>query len=116
MGASPGVVEGVARVIHDPGSEDMEPGEIIVCSVTDPSWVSLIVLSAGIVADIGGPLSHAAIVARELGVPCVIATKIATTMLHDGDRIRIDGSAGTVEILERATSHIAFEDQGAASV
>lgn len=102
MGASPGVAEGTARVVRDPANDDIEPGQILVCSVTDPSWVSLIAVCAGIVADIGGPLSHAAIVARELGVPCVIATKNGTTVIGDGDHVRIDGSTGTVEILRRA--------------
>jgi hypothetical protein len=75
--------------------------------VTDPSWGSLMFLSAGLVADIGGTLSHTAVVARELGLPCVVNTKIATATLRTGDMIRLDGSRGRIEILTR-TQRAAF--------
>jgi phosphohistidine swiveling domain-containing protein len=97
-GVSPGVREGVARVILDPSEGDqLEPGEIIVCVSTDPSWASLFLLAEAIVIDIGGPLSHGAIVARELGIPCVIGTRSGTKRISSGSRIRVDGSAGTVD-------------------
>jgi pyruvate,water dikinase len=103
VGASPGVVEGVARVVIDPLDAIVEPGEILVARETDPSWASLMFLSAGLVADIGGVMSHTAIVARELGIPCVVNTKIAITSISTGDRIRVDGKTGYVDIVSRGT-------------
>jgi len=99
VGVSPGVVEGAARVLLDPSEGELLPGEILVCSITDPSWSSYFLIAAGVVIDIGGPLSHGAIVARELGIPCVINTVDGTRRLRTGDRLRIDGSSGKVEIL-----------------
>jgi pyruvate,water dikinase len=97
---SPGVVEGIARVVLDPlADEPLEPGEILVCRTTDPSWASVMMLAAALVIDIGGPISHGAIVARELGIPCVIGTRDASARLRSGDRLRVDGAAGTVEVL-----------------
>jgi pyruvate,water dikinase len=94
---SPGVVEGLVRVVasaDDLGS--LEPGEILVCPFTDPSWSSGFLVAAGLAIDVGGPLSHGAIVARELGVPCVINTRVGTSTLRTGDSVRLDGSEGTV--------------------
>jgi len=103
LGVSPGVVEGIARVILDPASsEPLAPGEILVCAATDPSWVGHFLVAAALVIDVGGPMSHGAIVARELGVPCVINTVVGTQQLCSGDTVRIDGAAGTVEVLARA--------------
>jgi phosphohistidine swiveling domain-containing protein len=99
---SPGVVEGHARVVLDPGADlDLEPGDVLVCRATDPSWTSLMTLAAAIVIDNGGTTSHGAIVAREMGIPCVIGTGNATVLINDGDRIVVDGDRGTVTILER---------------
>ena len=75
---------------------------IIVCETTDPSWASVLFLASAFVVDIGGLLSHAAVVARELGVPCVMGTGNGTRVLRTGDRIRVNGNDGSVEILERA--------------
>jgi pyruvate,water dikinase len=102
VGASAGVVEGRVRVVDDPGDVSLESGEILVAHTTDPSWAGIMYLADGLVMDIGGMLSHAAIVARELGVPCVANTKIGTRVLHTGDLIRVDGGAGTIEVLQRA--------------
>jgi pyruvate,water dikinase len=103
LGVSPGVVEGVARVIVDPATSDpLEPGEILVCNTTDPSWVGHFLVAAALVIDVGGPMSHGAIVARELGVPCVINTGRGTAVLRSGDVVRVDGTAGTVEVVKRA--------------
>lgn len=102
IGVSPGVVEGVARVVHDPAVEDIEPDEILVAPTTNPSWSSVMFTSSGLVVDIGGALSHAAVVARELGLPCVVNTRVGSRAIHSGDRLRVDGASGTVEILERA--------------
>jgi len=102
IGVSPGIVEGRARVLLSPDFAQVEPGEILVSPTTDPSWSSVMFISAGLVVDIGGALSHAAIVARELGLPCVVNTRHGSQMLQTGDLLRVDGAAGTVEILERA--------------
>jgi pyruvate,water dikinase len=99
LGVSPGIAEGLARVVHEPGESELEPGEILVCHTTDPSWSAYFMLAAGVVIDIGGPLSHGAIVARELGIPCVINTSDGTRRLRTGDRIRVDGGTGRVERL-----------------
>ena len=99
LGACPGVVEGRVRVVSDPTYEDVEPGEILVAPFTDPSWASVMFTSAALVVDIGGLLSHAAVVARELGVPCVMGTQDGTRALRTGDVCRVDGHAGTVELL-----------------
>ena len=100
IGVSPGVVEGRALVVTDPA----EPGaistdDILICHTTDPSWASLFFLVSACVIDVGGPMSHGAIVARELGVPCVINTRDGTRQLQTGDLLRVDGTAGTVEVL-----------------
>jgi pyruvate,water dikinase len=103
LGVSPGVVEGIARVVLDPAtSEPLAPGEILVCAATDPSWVGHFLVASALVIDVGGPMSHGAIVARELGVPCVINTVVGTQQLRSGDTVRVDGTAGTVEVLTRA--------------
>ncbi len=103
IGVNPGIVEGRARVVCDPVADDpIEPGEILVCHTTDPSWVGWFLVAAALVIDVGGPMSHGAIVARELGVPCVINTRVGTKVLRTGDRLRVDGAAGTVEIIARA--------------
>jgi pyruvate,water dikinase len=100
LAVSPGVVEGHARVVRDPLADMLEPGEILVCETTDPSWTSLFLVAAGLVIDVGGPLSHGAILARELGVPCVINSRIGTQVLRTGDLLRVDGDAGRVEVLK----------------
>lgn len=102
IGASGGVVEGTVRVVRDPAFTDVEPDEVLVCATTDPSWASVLFLASALVVDVGGLLSHAAVVAREVGVPCVIGTGDGTAMLRTGDRVRVDGGTGTVQILSRA--------------
>jgi phosphohistidine swiveling domain-containing protein len=98
-----GTVTGRVRVVLDPAIADLEPGEILVCRTTDPGWVSLFHLAAGIVIDIGGQMSHGAIVARELGIPCVIGTGDGTRRLRTGDVVSLDGRAGCVAVLETVT-------------
>ncbi|MFI6479312.1 PEP/pyruvate-binding domain-containing protein [Nonomuraea sp. NPDC050663] len=98
-GAS-GVVEGVARVIFSVEEGDrLAEGEILVTTVTNVGWTLLFPRAAAVVTDIGAPLSHAAIVARELGIPAVVGTRNATMLIRDGDLLRVDGSQGTVEVL-----------------
>ncbi|MET8865808.1 PEP/pyruvate-binding domain-containing protein [Nonomuraea sp. NPDC004580] len=98
---APGVVEGVARVLAGPEDGDrLKPGEILVTTLTNVGWTPMFPRSAAVVTDMGAPLSHASIVARELGIPAVVGTGNATMRLRDGDRIRVDGERGTVEVLE----------------
>ncbi|WP_019876224.1 PEP-utilizing enzyme [Sporichthya polymorpha] len=103
IGASPGVIEGRALVLEDPAGADIEDGDILIARHTDPAWASLMFLSGGLVSDIGGLMSHTAVVARELGIPCVVNTRTAMHTLRTGDRIRVDGNAGTVELLGRTS-------------
>jgi pyruvate,water dikinase len=91
-------VTGVARVVTDPRDVDLEDGEILVCRTTDPSWTPLFMVAAALVIDTGGAMSHGAIVARELGVTCIINTVTGTRDIPDGATITVDGSAGTVDI------------------
>ena len=100
LAVSPGVVEGRARVVLDAASSELEPGEVLVCETTDPSWASLFLVASALVIDIGGALSHGANVARELGVPCVINTRTGTRRLRTGDLLKVDGDAGVVTVLE----------------
>jgi pyruvate,water dikinase len=103
IGVSAGITEGFVRVVTDPGFTEVEPGEILVTPTTDPSWASIMFISSALVVDIGGPLSHAAVVARELGIPCVVNTRHGSRVLHTGDFVRVDGNDGTVEVLDHAT-------------
>jgi phosphohistidine swiveling domain-containing protein len=102
IGVSGGIREGIARVVTDPSFADVEPDEILVAPTTDPSWASIMFLSAALVVDMGGPISHAAVVARELGLPCVVNTRSGTREIRTGDRLRVNGDTGTVEILQPA--------------
>jgi rifampicin phosphotransferase len=97
-----GVVEGTARVLRTPeDGAQLRDGEILVTTVTNIGWTPIFPRAAAVVTDVGAPLSHAAIVARELGIPAVVGCGNATMLLHSGDRVRVDGGAGTVEILDR---------------
>jgi pyruvate,water dikinase len=97
LGASPGVVSGAVRVLDSPNAPGgLEPGEVLVAPMTTPDWVSVIRRASALVTDEGGLTCHAAIVARELGVPCVVGTGKATSVLRDGERITVDGSTGIV--------------------
>ncbi|HEX9135132.1 MAG TPA: PEP/pyruvate-binding domain-containing protein [Ktedonobacteraceae bacterium] len=98
-----GVVEGRVRVIQTADEGDqLQPGEILVTTVTNVGWTPLFPRAAAIVTDVGAPLSHAAIVARELGIPSVVGCGNATMRLHTGDRVRVDGVQGKVEVLRVA--------------
>jgi phosphohistidine swiveling domain-containing protein len=103
-GVSPGVAEGPVRVLLDPGSDELEHGEILVCNTTDPSYAAYFLVASACVIDIGGALSHGAIVAREVGIPCVINTRNGTKRLRTGDVVRVDGSSGTVVIVKRGST------------
>lgn len=98
--SSLGVVEGVVKVVE--GIQDIgrfEEGDVLVTKMTEPAMVIMMNKAAAIVTDVGGVTCHAAIVSRELGIPCVVATKTATKELKDGVRVRVDGNRGEVETL-----------------
>jgi pyruvate,water dikinase len=98
--ASPGIVEGTARVVRSVDEiGSVQSGEVLVCPVTAPSWGAVFPKIAAAVSDIGGMMSHAAIVAREYGLPAVVGTGNATSAIKTGDRVRVDGDSGTVTIL-----------------
>jgi len=100
IAASPGVVEGVVRVLrHENELSELKQGEILVAAITAPSWASAFSVVAGVVTDIGGMMSHAAIVCREYGMPAVVSTGFATARLKTGQRVRVDGHKGTVTLL-----------------
>jgi pyruvate,water dikinase len=96
VGVSAGIVEGRVRVVLTPDFDEVEPDEVLVAPTTDPSWASIMFISGALVVDIGGALSHAAVVARELGIPCVVNTRTGTRELRTGDLVRVNGDAGTV--------------------
>jgi pyruvate,water dikinase len=99
--ASPGTVEGVARVVIDVRQiRDVRDGDILVCPITSPAWAPIFSNVKAVVTDIGGVMSHAAIVCREYGLPAVVGTGRATSQIQTGQRIRVDGSAGTVTLVE----------------
>jgi pyruvate,water dikinase len=102
-----GEVTGRVRVVLDPATADLEAGEILVCHSTDPGWVALFHLAGAVVVDTGGQMSHGAIVARELGLPCVTGTTNGTRRLSTGDLVRVDGTAGRVEVLAAAGRAVA---------
>jgi phosphohistidine swiveling domain-containing protein len=99
-GASPGIVRGTARVVH--GAAEFArilPGDIIVCQASNPSWVPVFAIAGGLVTNLGGLLSHAAVVAREFGLPAVVGVRGATEVIADGQQVEIDGTSGVVRLL-----------------
>ncbi|HSP08067.1 MAG TPA: rifamycin-inactivating phosphotransferase [Candidatus Dormibacteraeota bacterium] len=96
---SAGIVEGRARVMHDMAEADLEPGDILVTAYTDPSWTPLFVTIAGLVTEVGGLMTHGAVIAREYGLPAVVGVEQATRLIRNGQRIRVHGTDGYVEIL-----------------
>jgi pyruvate,water dikinase len=96
---SPGVAEGLVRVVLDPRSAELTPGEIIVCVGTDPAWTPLFLAAGGLVMEVGGMMTHGSVVAREYGIPAVVGVSGATVRLTTGQRIRVDGNAGVVTVL-----------------
>lgn len=100
LGVSPGVVEGVAKVVFSPEEFDqVRPGDIMVCQMTNPAWTPLFAIISGVVCDAGGMVAHPAVMAREFGIPGVTGTGVATREIKTGDRLRVDGTNGLVEIL-----------------
>ncbi|MDT8903994.1 rifamycin-inactivating phosphotransferase [Anaeroselena agilis] len=99
MAVSAGTVEGRARVVTKLEEADLERGDILVAPFTDPGWTPLFVSASGLVTEVGGLMTHGAVVAREYGIPAVVGVDEATEKIHDGDRIRVDGTKGVVEVL-----------------
>ena len=98
-----GVARGRARVVLDPSQPgDLGPGDVLIAPITDPSWTPLFVPVEAVVVDVGGQMSHAVIVSREFGLPCVVSVTGATTSIPDGALVEVDGTAGTVTVLEEA--------------
>ncbi len=101
VGASAGRVTGKACILHGPEDFDqMQHGAILVAKMTTPAWTPLFAMAAGIVTDIGGPLSHGSIVAREYGIPAVLGTVAATRVIQSGQQVTVDGDAGIVTLEE----------------
>jgi pyruvate,water dikinase len=100
IGVSPGVIEGIAKVVSSPAEfDEVKSGDILVCQMTNPAWTPLFAIIGGIVCDAGGMVAHPAVMAREFGIPGVTGTGIATREIKTGDRLRVDGTSGLVEIL-----------------
>jgi pyruvate,water dikinase len=96
---SSGVIEGRARVILSMEEAGLEPGDILVTAFTDPSWTPLFVSIKGLVTEVGGLMTHGAVIAREYGLPAVVGVHDATRLIRDGQWIRVNGGEGYVEIL-----------------
>jgi pyruvate,water dikinase len=101
LGASAGLHEGIARVVLDPSDPalEFEAGDVLVAPATDPSWAPLFLVAGAVVIDTGSNISHAAVVAREMGIPAVVAARDASLKLRSGQRLRVDGKAGIVEVI-----------------
>ena len=96
---SAGMIEGRARVVLDVAEANLEPGDILVTTHTDPSWTPLFVAIKALVTEVGGLMTHGAVIAREYGLPAVVGVEHATRLIPDGRCIRVHGSEGYVEIL-----------------
>lgn len=98
---SPGTTQGKARIVLDPSNPpDLSPGDIMVAPITDPAWTPLFLAVEAVIVNVGAQISHAVIVSRELGIPCVVSVSEATTLIPDGSTLEIDGTSGEVKILE----------------
>ena len=100
LAVSSGVVEGRARVILNIEDADLEEDDILVTAFTDPSWTPLFISIKGLVTEVGGLMTHGAVIAREYGLPAVVGVENATKLIKDGQRIRVHGTEGYVEILK----------------
>jgi pyruvate,water dikinase len=99
LAVSAGTIEGRARVIRDIAQADIEPGDVLVTTYTDPSWTPLFLSIKGLVTEVGGLMTHGAVIAREYGLPAVVGVEHATQLIRDGQRIRVHGTDGYVELL-----------------
>ena len=106
LSGNKGLYKGIVKVVFDPRKEldKFNSGDVLVAPMTRPEYITLMKKAAAFVTDEGGITSHAAIISREIGIPCIIGTKIATQVLKDGDLVEVDADKGVVRILERAES------------
>ena len=100
VGVSAGRVRGRVRIVRPETIDDLEAGEILVAEVTDVGYTAAFAYAGAVVTELGGPMSHAAVVAREFGIPCVVDVHDATRRLAPGALIEVDGTSGTVQVLE----------------
>ncbi len=103
LAVSAGVIEGRARVMVNMEEADLEPGDILVTTFTDPSWTPLFVSIKGLVTEVGGLMTHGAVIAREYGLPAVVGVEQATQLIKDGQRIRVNGTDGYITILHEGS-------------
>lgn len=99
---SPGIIRGRAKVLLTPFEKPVLPGEILVAKATEPTWTPVFINASGVVMEVGGPLQHGAIIAREYGIPCVTGIFEATSTIKDGDMLEVDGSSGIVKIIKES--------------
>jgi phosphohistidine swiveling domain-containing protein len=112
LGCSPGVVRAPARVIYDLSEiSQIRAGEILVTRFTDPGWTPVLGMVKGVVTEVGGMLSHAAVIGREYGIPAVLNVKDAMKLIRSGDVIEVDGSLGSVRVLEGASATVTEREQ-----
>ena len=102
MAVSPGVATGPVKVLHTADEKPVEKGDVLVAVTTDPGWTPLFVNAAAVILEVGGTLQHGAVVAREYGKPCVVGLDRATSLLDDGQQVEVDGSRGTIRLLDLA--------------
>ena len=96
---SAGVVEGIVRVVRDPRTAGLKPGEILVCQGTDPAWTPLFMVAGGLIMEVGGMMTHGSVIAREYGIPAVVGVHQATSRFSNGQRLRLDGTSGKITLL-----------------
>jgi pyruvate,water dikinase len=96
---APGNVTGRAKVLHSPYEKSLEPGEILVTKATEPAWTPIFINAAGVVLEVGGPLQHGAIIAKEYGISCASGVYDVQNIIKDGDLLEVDGSNGIVKII-----------------
>jgi pyruvate,water dikinase len=96
---SPGIIRGRAKVLMNPYEKPVEAGEILVARFAEPSWTPLFIKTAGVILEVGSPMQHGAIIAREYGIPCVSGVDDVTKLFNDGDLLELDGSSGTVQVI-----------------
>jgi pyruvate,water dikinase len=104
LAVSSGIVQGRARVVLDMAEAKLAPGDILVTAYTDPSWTPLFVAISGLVTEVGGLMTHGAVIAREYGLPAVVGVENATRLIRDGDFIRVNGTEGWVLVIDAAAS------------
>ena len=105
---SPGLVQGLVKVLHFPDEKPVVPGDILVAHATDPGWTPLFVNAAAVVLEVGGMMQHGALVAREYGKPCVAGLENATERFADGTLVEVDGASGIVRVISLQYSESTF--------